>query len=413
MTYSTGCTSIYKIVKGKAPDVEVVNTKVAYNKSFPSEEMSVVMQNLKVLSYDDTMRIPGSGNSKHASKFITDSLSAVGYETKDEEFTNNFKVKSELSLTSEDGKTFYNSVLTHNSSNQFMNGTYEVVDLGTGKVVENKKYDIKNKIVLIRIGYADIAKTMKIYEDQGAVAVIGFSQTREDFVHGSLKDPSKIPLISVSKADGNSLGLKAEELGKKFKLKITNNEIEGSGKTKNIWVETNPNATNNIILTTNFDSSSLDTTNDNATGVATLLKIAEYFKTNTPSNLNVVMAFLGGSSSDKSVLEDFINKHQMDYKNGNLRVINIGPCGIGDTLNMSVGNQNDDFTKYIKDLSQGMGYKIVDGEDELKVSSMKYINLSLEGADRKKDVSDNFSKINQQNLYQMADIIINSIKQIK
>ena len=93
-----------------------------------------------------------------------------------------------------------------------MNGnwhhSYELEDGGIGKSEQLK--DVKGKIALIERGELTFSEKVNHAKQAGAAAVIIYNNTQGSFV-GNLEETSTIPVMSVTKKEGEMLKRKIEK----------------------------------------------------------------------------------------------------------------------------------------------------------------------------------------------------------
>lgn len=411
-----GCTIMYRSIMGREPSVQVIKAEVDYSRSFNKEDMANVSDNLRNISGKDSLRVPGTISELRVANFIRNTLESYGYEVSSSKFYTEFTMKTKLSLLSEDGKKYYDSYLNQNSADKFLSGSYELMDLGPAQLEEGIEYDFMDKIILLQIGYSDINDLVKIFEEGGAAGVIGYSPTADEIIKGSLKEKTKIPVISISREDGEELSQKIAVSEKAVKIELTDKEIKVSGNTRNLMVESDPSNKKNIILVSHYDSVTEDSSNSNATGVASLLKIAQQLSTQGVNDTNIIMVFMSGSYSSEGV-DNFINRLPEEKKKNNLAVINIDSIGVGDSLEIMA--EKNSVSDYMKSLGKSLGFKSSSKEisDNIGIgfskAGFKTYTVSLNGSERQKNASDNLSKIKDDNIYRVTDLIINTLYQIK
>ncbi len=79
---------------------------------------------------------------------------------------------------------------------------HQVKEVGLGRVEE--MHDVKNKLVLVKRGVLPFGEKAKIAQEAGAIGVIIYNNTPGEFM-GSLETQIDIPVISISKEDGEWL----------------------------------------------------------------------------------------------------------------------------------------------------------------------------------------------------------------
>ena len=415
-----GCTVLYKTIMGREPLSPVVKSNVDYTRSFGREAMANVMENLRILDNKNSKRIPGTGSEIKAANFIRNNLESYGYSISSNQYFTKFSIQDDINVINDKNSKYYESYLNTNSSKNFINGSYEVVDLFGALEEDIPLYDLKGKIALIQIGFADLNTTIHLYEESGCIAILAYSPSFSEVARGSLREMSKIPVISIGREDGQALSeiiANSEEL---VKIRITNQEITSSENTRNLIVQSNENIKKNIIITANYDSIADDSTNNNASSVASLLKISQHLTKELPENVNVKMVFLSGSADSTDGINNFLNKLSKQEKENNIAVINLDSIGIGDKFLYSNPKKNSKISNYLDNLAKSMGYKAEEKliEKNNKVAKtfnendFNIINISLDGDERKRNNEDNFEKIKEENLFKVIDITLNFIKEL-
>lgn len=90
---------------------------------------------------------------------------------------------------------------------------YQIKEVGLGRTEE--MVDVKNKIVLVKRGVIPFGEKAMIAQEAGAIGVIIYNNTPGDFM-GALETSINIPVVSISKEDGEWLKDKLDEKSKNY-----------------------------------------------------------------------------------------------------------------------------------------------------------------------------------------------------
>lgn len=414
---ASGCTVLYKAIKGREPLKPVVKSDVNYVKSINETDLFNTMDILKNLSARNSQRIAGTLGEKKAGDYITRVLESYNFKVNKNIFEVKYKSKSPLSLTDEKEDVYYETALNLGSTDKFSEGSYEVMDLGKGdkKVIEAS--DFKDMIVVLRIGNFDIDSTVNLIESKGAKAILLFSLTSNDIVQGQLKNVSKIPVLSISKTAGVTICEKANN-SESYKLKLTDKTIDISGKSKNIIanLDSLDPKKPTIVLGAHYDSTSIYGSNDNASGVASLIKIAEYFSYNKISKYNLVFVLLGSNAAENKGSYEFIKNYD-ENKFGKINLfINLDTVGIGNKLYIK-STKSSKTTNYLEDLGEGLDFEIKNVKEAIQDAKafeekgIDNITITLGDDPNLNTIKDTYQNIKQNTLFKVIDLTINAIKE--
>jgi Zn-dependent M28 family amino/carboxypeptidase len=131
---------------------------------------------------------------------------------------------------------------------------------------------VAGAVVLVDRGHCPFAEKAKIAADRGAVAVIVANNVDEKMMGGTLDDENslKIPVVSVSKADGARLRAEPGEVTVKLNANVR------KFNTRNVIAQTATGSTENVVMV----GAHLDSVpegpgiNDNGSGTAAILETA-------------------------------------------------------------------------------------------------------------------------------------------
>lgn len=223
---------------------------------------------LSELAEDVGVRTSGTDLELAAAEYLAQTFEGLGYASEIQEFSWDSPVAS-LTVTGSDlGQLDVNTLAgTINGE-----ATAPLFLVGLAKPEDIPSEGLDGKIALIERGEITFADKVSRVYDAGAVAAIIYNREGGNF-RGSLRGPSEIPAVSLSRADG----LMLKELVK-----------DGEPVEATVIVEDNPVPSRNVIaelpgtgdgvivVGAHYDSVPASVgASDNASGVGTLLAVAE------------------------------------------------------------------------------------------------------------------------------------------
>ena len=282
----------------------------------PSALSDDIFAFLKQLTLEHSPRESATDGELAAAQFLKSRFEELGYKTHLQEFTVGPLPKSELIVTSGSGSE---EMLSHP-----MGMSHEGIASGVlrfaGKAFEEDipaEVGLEGVIALIERGEITFEEKVERVAEAGAVAAVVFNNRPGRF-YGDLRNPSTIPAVSISRGDGRDL-LNLIEEGKPEAQVTVKSETLPS---RNVIAEMpgSADAGRTVVVGAHYDTvPDSPGANDNSSGIATIMKIAEQIAGNSyPFAVRFVMF-----GSEEIGL--FGSRHYVDA---------LGPEGIDSTVSM-------------------------------------------------------------------------------
>ena len=172
----------------------------------------------------------------------------------------------------------------------------EVAYVGLGSEADFAGRDLRGKAVLLvkvpssyQAGSADILKRA---EDRGAAAILSTDLRGENLNAQSYRAYTKVPTFNLGTKDGETIrGMIGQGAQPHIKLRLDADWVEGQ-KSSLVW-GTLPGMTDETIYVIAHRDGFFDAAGDNASGVASMLGLAEYFAKVPKSQRRRTIIFLG------------------------------------------------------------------------------------------------------------------------
>lgn len=302
-----------------------------------------IFSTIEKLSAKDDARITGFQGEKDAAAYISKQFKDSGLIVEEQEFPIvTFKCNSvELKINSPESKTIVSQVLSYSKETPKEGLSSEVVfgSMGTQEDLENAK--VKGKIVVIERGGDTFRNKTQRAASLGAAGVIFFDPSNEGVISATLSQPSDIPAIAISKADGEYINSIISS-GKSVKSTLKVDSECKDGKSRNIiaTLKSKKKDAKTIVVGAHYDGVDTPAANDNASGISTIMEAARVLsKKKLDCNIRFI-AFgaeeigLVGSSYYVSTLnsDDLINI---------IAMINADMVGVGDKLYVYTAKNGD------------------------------------------------------------------------
>ena len=337
-----------------------------------------MINEMKVLKDLEYTRTWGSKEELKAAKYIQSVLKTIKLDSVLESFELNDAKKEKVSLeVTKPYKKKYNCEFYKLSGNT-TNLTKEVVFVKDTEQV--KKYDVKNKIVLVqgRLGfwaYKDIT-------EGGAKAIIigggHLISEDKDIDRRELRETlsekfGKLPILECNIKDlyemvqNNASEIKMTTVQKEFKCHSQNVVAKIKGETDNT-----------IIFTAHYDSTSLSKGSwDNASGSVGLMKIAEHFMKNKPHH-NLIFVWCGSEERGLCGSKYYVKKHKKELNKIDL-CINLDMIGatLGKFLACVTGE--DKMVHYIEYMASEYGKAVHVYQDVYSSDSTPFADNGIPG----------------------------------
>ena len=336
-----------------------------------------MINEMKVLKDLEYTRTWGSKEELKAAKYIQSVLKTIKLQSTLESFELNDskKVKVSLEVTKPYKKKY--KCEYYKLAGNTTDLKKEIVFVKD--VNEVKKYDVKNKIVLIqgRLGfwaYKDIT------EGGARAVVIGAGQlftedkdidTRE--LRETLHKFGKLPIIMCNIKDlyemvqNNATEIKMTTVQKEFKCHSQNVVAKIKGETDKT-----------IIFTAHYDSTTLSKGSwDNASGSVGLIKIAEHFMKNKPHH-NLIFVWCGAEERGLCGSKNYVKKHKKDLNKIDL-CINLDMIGATFGKFLACVTGEDKMVHYIEYMASEYGKAIHCYQDVYSSDSTPFADNGIPG----------------------------------
>lgn len=287
---------------------------------------------IRELSDNIGPRIAGTNEEYQAAKYIKKQFDNLGYNTEIQEFKY-ASGKGTSSLKYED-KVMESSAFTNSKATDgVING--EVVNCGLGSKDDFSKVDVKGKIAIVERGTYTFVEKVENAANSGAVALIMYNNT-SGISTGQVGDVS-VPAVGIEKTAGLSIveKLKAGE-------KVTISLEVGKPETTTSWNvvakqaargNDRANTDDIVYVSAHYDSvPKAPGANDNASGVASMIEIANAIKDlDTDKEIRFIacgseeVGLKGSAAYVKSLTKDELERSIGNF-NLDMVATNYEPC---------------------------------------------------------------------------------------
>jgi aminopeptidase YwaD len=296
-----------------------------------------LLKHVEYLSEYVGPRIYGTETERKASEYIASVLEEYGLDTAVERFTIPSYITKGAKLKIVESEQGIDCVpLTYSASTPFGGLERPLVCVGDGSEAEYEGKDVSDKIVLVRQPAKDRIHTYKkIVATAAALGSAGaIIYSREGPPCNYSLAPGELPLIptvSISSTEGQNILLKLLEIGE-VKVHLTINVEENGLESCNVigTLQGNAQKEDMVVLCAHIDSViGSPGANDNGTGVAAVLEIAQ---ASIKVQLEKTMKFLffGAEEPHPYCLGSryYVKKHKSDMAKIKA-VLNLDEIGVG------------------------------------------------------------------------------------
>ena len=224
---------------------------------------------LQAFTKDASPRESATGEEKAASDYLKDELELLGYVVRHEPFTFE-RLKGKNALHLYDGQNF-NTIPFRQTGLGTVTGILKHV--GLARAEDIPEVGLSGRIALIQRGEILFEEKVSRVIDAGAIAAVIYNNAPRNFA-GVLKSKASIPAISISQGDGERLLGMMESIN----LTATVSLEMQTYHSRNVVAERPGTSTSGgvLVLGAHYDTvPNTQGANDNGSGVATLIVLAE------------------------------------------------------------------------------------------------------------------------------------------
>lgn len=306
-----------------------------YSKNISTDD---IYNHISALASKDNARIAGFDGEKDAAAYISKQFENSGLTVEAQEFPiTAFKCnETEVKLNNSENKVLSSKSLTFTVATPKEGITAQIVDgdMGTEDLLE--KADVKNKLVLIKIGGEIFGGKAERAANNGALGVIFYDPNPEfeEPVFASLSTPSKIPAVSIGRVDAELLK-KEVSSNKNLEITLKVDSINTPSQSQNIIATLKPKKetkdTKTLVIGAHYDGVDTPAANDNASGIATVLEIAKLL---SKESVNCNVKFIAFGSEETGLVGSSYYVQQLDPKevSNMIGMINLDMVGAGNKL---------------------------------------------------------------------------------
>jgi aminopeptidase YwaD len=298
----------------------------------------------------------GTPQDRTSGEYIADQLTHDGYPVEWQSFTFPFFAVHEVSLTvpSSPVLAVRPRVMEYSASTPRGGLAARLAEAGLGRPEDLSKANVSGKIALIERGGLTFRQKAENAAAAGAVAAIVYNQQPSAFA-GTLGQAVRIPVVGLSGDDGQKLLalVRAGAVTVRLNVQATNEER----MTWNIIAtKTGTQDPHRILIVGAHRDTVGDApgANDNTSGVAVALEIAEVLK-DVPLGMTVRFVFFGGEEEGLFGSAYYVEHPGPDPIAG---MINLDMEGVGPRLVLAAYRSSDVLVLRTKRLADGLGIKV-------------------------------------------------------
>jgi len=380
-----------------------------------------IFHDLIYMASEDNARVTGFEGEHKSADYIIKEFKKYGIESETQKF-DVIAFLDEGSTLKVDNLDIASKTLTYSNST---NGTLteSIVYVGKGSPQDFEGKNLEGKIALIQRGDFSFYDKAVNAAKAGAKAAIIFNNADGTF-SGTLGQSPGIPVIGISKTDGEDLVTKLEndnalnvtmEVKTKLEDSYSQNVIGTLKTQKNIE---NPKT---IIVGAHFDSVDTPGANDNASGTTVMLEVARLLShPQIKKNLNYNIKFVAFGAEEIGLVgsEKYVEQlKETGEINDIAAMINMDMVGVGDK--MGILNLNNNVDKTISDMAKAyieeFGYKYstdTSGSSDhapFERAEIPSVFLNYGNDPNYHTDEDSIDKIISENLHNMTNLVANLI----
>ena len=305
----------------------------------------------------------GTPQDRSSGEYIAAQLTRVGDAVEWQPFTFPYFGVRRVALTVPDGPALHPRAMEYSPSTGEAGLTAEVVDAGLGRPGDfggqaAAGVALRGKIVLVRRGELTFRQKADNAADAGAAAIIVYNHQPNEF-GGTLLQATRIPVVSLSGTEGQTL-LERVRAGRT----VAHLDVQTVNERRTTWniIGTKPpsgaaaggDPGKVLIIGAHRDTvAGAPGANDNTSGVASVLEIAEVLK-DVPLGVTVRFAFFGAEEDGLYGSAEYVKHLERGRIIG---MINLDMEGVGDRL-IVAGRGDDTLVRTASRLAETLGIRV-------------------------------------------------------
>ncbi|GGA43646.1 aminopeptidase YwaD [Kroppenstedtia guangzhouensis] len=383
----------------------------------PAERVSAerIYGHIAKLADRDNARMTGFEGEHRAADYLVKELKRYGLKVERQTFPIlAFRSHgSEVKITTPDEKTLESHTFTYTPATPKGGLTAELADAGLG-LPEDFSGDVKGKIALIQRGEISFFEKAQNAAQAGAVGAIIYNNT-EGPVNGTLGEPAQIPVVSLSKEDGEALKSQLTTGQRVEATMVADVELFPSHSQNvigTIPAQKGPKKAKTIVVGAHYDGVDSAAANDNASGTGTLLELARVLSKEKLHH-NVRVIFFGAEEVGLVGSTRYVESLSKGERDNIAAMINMDMVGVGDTIGIMTASETAD--SFVANLAEELVKK--GGHDYERYTSTRSDHVPFEEAGiptaflnyhpdpyyhTKEDTPD---KISKENLHHMGTLV--------
>lgn len=294
-----------------------------------------IYSTIEKLSAKDDARITGFDGEKDAASYISKEFKDMGLSVDEQEFpVTAFKCNDvEVKIDIPESKVVESKALTFSKETPKEGLTSEVVNGYMGTQTDLEKAKVKDKLVIIQRGGDTFKNKTGRATAMGAVGVIFFDPNSEEPLSATLVEPTKIPAVTISKADAEYLNstIITSKKGLKATLKVDSQCIDSKSKNIIATLKSKKKDAKTLIVGAHYDGVDTPAANDNASGISTVMESARIL---SKKNLDCNIKFIAFGAEEIGLVGSnyYVQSLNSDDLQNTIAMVNADMVGIGDNL---------------------------------------------------------------------------------
>lgn len=339
-------------VAGQAPAFPDVLSAVSGRRAY---------EHVLALSQRIGPHVAGTPEDRTSGEYIARRLTDDGYAVEWQEFQFPFPVdRSALDIPSSPSVALHPHAMKYSPSTAYEGITAELADVGIGRPEDIRGKALAGKIALIQRGTILFREKAKNAADAGALAVLIYNFTPGDFF-GLVSRDTKIPVAALSGAEGLQL-LDLVHSGSLRAHLI----VQTTTERRTTWniIGTKPGTRDpHRVLVVGAHRDTVEGApgaNDNTSGVATALEVAEVLR-HTPLALTVRFVFFGAEEYGLYGGDYYVQHMGTDSVVG---MVNLDMEGVGNRLQLAWYGGSDELVRLAARIADRLGIAVVPARSE-------------------------------------------------
>jgi aminopeptidase YwaD len=336
-------------------------TDTAFVPEFSEARM---LDSIKLLSSKDNARITGFEGETAAADYLTEQFTSMGLDVTEQTFPVKAYICNNLELkvtTDADRIVGEAKALSYSAATPAGGITADVVPIGMGAEGDYVGKDVKGKVVLMqRGGEFFYIKTARAAQ-KGASAVLFYDPNSEGAISATLTELSKIPAVSITRADGQALeetALSGTAVTVSLNMEVTHEDSTSKNIIAVYKSADNPEG-KRVIVGAHYDGVDTPAANDNASGAAVILEMAKALSDQKIA-LPYDIAFVSFGAEEIGLVgsEQYVYNLSREEKDSVIAMLNFDMVGVGDTFDIGSadGFTAPDLIKMTRETLKDMGY---------------------------------------------------------